>query len=171
MVDISNRKGHKKQRHEMPYTEKLPHNMISKTSQRAHEQLVNHTSLKIRPRCYVYKVTHWAGHVSANTQASSASLRWPGDGDCYIFHAQSVVRWLPLSKRSVKALWKHLLFMQLSFVHMYPIWQDMKNKSTKLNKVFTNELLHNTIRKTCQRAQINSEREWRDTVLQICFVA
>ena len=45
------------------------------------------------------KVTHWAGHVSANTRPHQ--LHWgPGDGDRY--HAQNTVRWLALSTQQVE---------------------------------------------------------------------
>ena len=79
-----------------------------------HEQSTNHTSLKNRPmtRCYAKSPTAqdaiWP--IPGLISCTGVTGRW-GLLSC----AQNAARWLVLFKRLVKALWRHLILMQLSF--------------------------------------------------------
>ena len=80
-----------------------------------HEQSTNHTSLKNRPmtRCYAKSPTVQDAirPIPGLISCAGVTGRW-GLLSC----AQNAARWLVLFKRLVKALRRHLLFMQLFFV-------------------------------------------------------
>ena len=74
---------------------------------------MNHISLKNRARCYVKSPTAQDVFrpVPGLISCAGGTGRWG-----LLSHAQNAVWWLALAKRSVEALQRHGLFMQLSFV-------------------------------------------------------
>ena len=81
----------------------------------------------------LYKVTHWTGHVLANTRphqlCSGVTGRWG-----LLSHVQNAVRWLALSNWSVEAC----LLGQTSYVYFKLISQQKSNRcNVHTNAIFT----------------------------------
>ena len=90
--------------------------VVDKAHPPPHGQSTNHISLKNKPRCYTYQVTHCVGRVSANT--SPHQFHW---GDREMGAAISCIecsQMAGLIQKVVENPWKHRLFMQLFFVQL-----------------------------------------------------